>query len=223
MTTDLAIRESSRCPWPRRNSPAFAEAHPFLYDYSLVQTACREWFQLPRNYDDPRGNRWDWRTELRRVYSYAIPEWGAVRALLDLSPIVEIGAGNGYWAKILAGAGADVIAYDAYPATWTNNYVNGIEWFPVIHGNAFAAGMHPGRVLFLCWPPYDDPMAHDALVTHRAAGGTRVAYIGEGYGGCTADDAFHDALARDYTKTAEQSLPQWDGLHDRLLIYELEA
>lgn len=66
--------------------------------------------------DDPtywfRGT--DQRAELVRRYAWAVPDAAAIAALAARSPLVEIGAGTGYWARLLAAAGADIIAYDDY-------------------------------------------------------------------------------------------------------------
>jgi hypothetical protein len=40
-------------------------------------------------------------------YGWAIPTDEAIAALVELSPLVEIGAGRGYWAHLLRQAGAD--------------------------------------------------------------------------------------------------------------------
>ena len=50
--------------------------------------------------------------------------------------------------------------------------------------------------------------------------GKYVIYIGEGYGGCTADDLFHSELKNKYNLINEIYIPQWDGIHDSLYIYE---
>jgi protein-L-isoaspartate O-methyltransferase len=49
------------------------------------------------------------------VYAYAPPNTAALEALLARSPLLELGAGTGYWARLLRGAGADVLALDIAP------------------------------------------------------------------------------------------------------------
>ena len=57
--------------------------------------------------------------------------------IAEHSPIVELGAGTGYWAAMLARRGADVIAYDIEPPTSkTNNQFFHRQYFHV------AAGTH---------------------------------------------------------------------------------
>lgn len=156
-------------------------------------------------------------------YSWAIPNETALVALARVAPLVEIGAGTGYWAHMLGERGVDVIAFDRDPVSTKQNHwhrKNRVSWFSVQEGTAEIAGRYPDRTLFLCWPPYDEPMASLALKSYT---GKRVAYIGEGYGGCTADDEFHEMLGRDWNEIQEIDIPQWYGLHDHLWVYERKA
>ena len=47
-----------------------------------------------------------------------------------------------------------------------------------------------------------------------------VAYVGEGECGCTADGTFHNLLSQDFTLSDKIDIPRWEGVHDRLYIYE---
>lgn len=76
------------------------------------------------------------------------------------------------------------------------------------------------HALMLCWPPYGEPMAMDALRGYR---GQHVIYIGELGGGCTADDAFHSELATKWHFVEELPIPQWWGIHDSVYIYRRTA
>jgi hypothetical protein len=208
-------------------------------------------------------------------YAWAIPSNEALDALVKLSPLVEIGAGAGYWARLLHERGANVVAFDN---TLTDNHWHdetGV-WYPVLQGGIEQAAEFPDHTLFLCWPPYapdehirlsappegdldgDDgwyedtielgehkttwwkkkntkpDMALEALLAYETAGGQRVAYVGEGHGGCTAGDQFHTRLGLscwhdeggctcDPTPWKESeyiSIPQWDGINDGLYIAE---
>jgi len=158
------------------------------------------------------------RPELCVKYAWAVPSEEALAALLALGPIVEVGAGKGYWAKLLRERGGDVIAYDKDPrqSQWVDR---GEPWSEVLIGDEAAAAAHFERALFLCWPPYDTPFAARALDAYLGSGGRRVAYLGEGTGGCTGDDAFHERLGT-LGKPRLVKVPQWPGIHDRLEIYE---
>jgi hypothetical protein len=207
-----------------------------------------------------------------RKYAWAIPNNVALTALAGLSPIVEVGAGTGYWASLLTEHGADVLAYDIVLPGEENHWHSDATnlWHPIQVGPSEVAGEHPDRTLFLSWPPYcpdenircspppegaegwredtieagtykstwwkkentTPDMALAALLAYEQAGGQWVVYIGEGSGGCTAGDVFHERLGLscwhdegeecDHNPAWEEAsyitIPQWDGLNDGLWI-----
>lgn len=161
------------------------------------------------------------RFSMVRKYAWAVPDEEALQRLLDLGPIVEVGAGGGYWAMLLREMGGDVIAYDTAPPDVRENIQALRQWTKVQRGPASSAKKHPDRALFLCWPPYNTPMAVIALRAYLDAGGTTLAYIGEGYGGCTGSDSFHDMVEEQLVEREVIRLPQWPGIHDRLFVYEI--
>ena len=63
-------------------------------------------------------------------------------------------------------------------------------------------------VLVMSWMPYDQPLAYKVM---QAWGKSKpIVFIGEGQGGCTADDAFFNGFREeDYL-----DIPQFAGLHD---------
>jgi hypothetical protein len=141
------------------------------------------------------------RFALCATYSWAIPSPGAIAWItqrLSGRGIVEPGAGAGYWAWQLAQAGADVIAYEpSDPAD--NKFVSGPEWFPVLRDDHGAPAKHPDRSLLLCWPNYAEPWAEWSLATYK---GDQLFYIGEGEGGCCADDGFFSLLEAEWEEVA---------------------
>lgn len=155
------------------------------------------------------------RQALTRRYAWAIPDEDAIRAIAAWSPIVEIGAGTGYWASLLSQAGADVVAYDPEPGH--SKWCDAQLYFPVQVGDASKAAAHPGRTLLLCWPPYRQKVAQQALEAYQ---GHRLVYIGEPEGGCCASDGFFALLHRSWELVREQRIPQWPGIYDRVFFYE---
>src|ERR1700739_4802017 len=103
------------------------------------------------------------------AYSWAIPNQNAIEGIIKFSPIVELGAGSGYWAWLLMQAGAEVIALDVEP-------LQPPLWLIPKRGNAEQVSHYPDHALLLCWPPYESPMAYQAL---RAYKGRTIIYIGE--------------------------------------------
>jgi hypothetical protein len=178
------------------------------------------------------------RKTLCQRFAWAIPTAKAIQWIVARAPrIVEMGAGRGYWARLLADAGADVVAYDQAgrgnrigPNPWhyqpdlpegtaRNAGLYGLKnnvFHPVQFGRAKAVAAHPDRALFLCWPPYDTPFAKDCLRHYR---GNDLFFVGEGSGGCTGDDAFFARLDREWTEAGDFTLPQWPGMRDYLTHY----
>jgi len=154
------------------------------------------------------------RSEMIRHYAWAVPNPHAIKTIAALSPIVEIGAGSGYWAYLLTEAGADVVAYDMV-VRGDRDWSFAKLWFPVVRGGIEMAAKHGDRTLMLCWPPYDTPMAANALCCYP---GNTVVYIGEGSGGCTGSHAFHHQIEM-WECIHDIDIPQYCAIHDRLFIY----
>jgi hypothetical protein len=157
------------------------------------------------------------RYDMVMQYAWAIPDEYALDLLAKHGPIVEMGAGGGYWAMLLRGMGVDVAAYDSLAGD--HNVQSSYTWTEVERGTPRSLQAHGDRTLFLCWPPYDTRMADLALRRFEQAGGERLIYIGEHAGGCTGDDRFHDQLAKRWQETDTLALPQWPMVHDYLSVW----
>jgi len=153
------------------------------------------------------------RQSLVKKYAWAIPNEEALQTLVKYAPIVEIGAGTGYWARCLRERGVDIKAYDKKP--YSNTYADN-QWTAVSVGRARKAKQFSDHTLFLCWPPYASSLAYDCLRLYR---GKTLVFVGESNGGCTGDDAFFDLLDKNYTCKEVVHLPNWFGLHDYLCVY----
>lgn len=153
-----------------------------------------------------------------RKYSWAIPSNAALTAIINCGPIVEVGAGTGYWAALLRRRGADIIAYDAIPAeTKRNGYTSrSVSWTEVLLGSESTVAFHPDRTLMLCWPPNRDAMAVRALESYT---GNKLIYIGESWPGCTGDFNFHQKLQQNWILETRVDLPRWSLITDSVYIY----
>ena len=138
------------------------------------------------------------REDLVRRYSFAIPDEHALERARDASPhgILEIGAGTGYWAKMLSNVGVEVVAVDPEPAPSDKSiWFAGIApWAPVEVGDHTSAARYGDRTLLLVWPTHDETWGSDAVSAYAAAGGTCVVYVGEPPGGRTGDAVLHALL-----------------------------
>ena len=93
---------------------------------------------------------------LAHRYAYVLPEPHLLEVISRYSPLVEIGAGTGYWAYLLRLVGADVVAYDTAPlgGLRPNRYHPAMRpWGEVLDGDVNVLSKYVQRSLFLCWPP----------------------------------------------------------------------
>lgn len=156
-------------------------------------------------------------------YSWAVPTMGALQRIAALGPIVEIGAGTGYWAYLLREMGVDVLAYDIAPvgAVGASNGWHTVTepWTKIVRGGPERAAYCPERTLFLCWPPYANPMAYHALKCYQ---GNTLVYVGEDIYGCTGDEAFHELLYAEWECNWFE-IPSWDGILDGMQVCTRKA
>jgi len=169
--------------------------------------------------------------QAQHQYAWAIPDEAAIKLLVTHSPIVEIGAGRGYWASLVQAAGGDVVCYDEHPPDRSAENI----WCPpdgvrtpfetvakidipvfteILPGGPESVLEHQDRSLFLCWPPMSE-MAYEAVTNYT---GDTVVYVGEGPGGCTADDAFFEHMEKHFEEEY-RPLPFWEGLNDGLTVF----
>lgn len=163
---------------------------------------------------DPMIAAFDARRRLIPQYAWAIPTDEAIEMIANLSPIIELGAGTGYWASLIEDAGGEIACFDDH--SWKAQIGTHHEVLPGDHTVLEAAPWVDAMTLMLCWPPYATPMAADCLRTFR---GSQLVYVGECGGGCTGDDVFHEMLQAGWEMTESQPLPQWPGIHDELMVY----
>lgn len=151
-------------------------------------------------------------------FGFAIPTAAVIKKLKSLGPYVETGAGSGYWSYELKQAGVDVIATDMNPANTKYTKEEWKSYLQIEKISGFdAVQKYPSRTLLTVWPEYNQRWTSDMLVAYT---GSMVVYVGEGEGGCTADDEFHCHLAKYFNCLREIRIPQFMGLHDRVFIYK---
>jgi hypothetical protein len=131
-------------------------------------------------------------------YAFSLPTEPALRAIAEVSPrgVVEIGAGTGYWARLLHDRGVDVVAFDVAPPPSPDNpwFAGVLPWYPVRVGDESAVDRHARRTLLLVWPTRKEDWSAAAADRFATAGGERLAFVGEPIGGRTGDDRLHALL-----------------------------
>jgi hypothetical protein len=167
----------------------------------------------------PDWNGFEKRYAAVKEYSWAIPTDYAIESIVAHGPIVEIGAGTGYWANLIAEAGGDIVATDKFSPshnTYTDkqHHYAAIKKLPALN----AVRKYHNRTLLMVWPEYNESWSSQALAEYLHLGGKTVIYVGEDPGGCTGDAKLHELLATlQLLKTV--TLPQWAGIHDYMEIY----
>jgi hypothetical protein len=154
---------------------------------------------------------------LAQQYAYVFPSDSALAMLARLGPLVEVGAGTGYWAYRLRSLGADIIAFDQAPVDGerANRYHPPTQpWTRVEQGDQTILSRYTARALFLCWPPLFSSLG-DCLAYYS---GDTVACIGDG-GYRTAR---LDGLDDNFTKAAAapvRALDPCPGVPPQLTIW----
>lgn len=128
--------------------------------------------------------------------------------------VLEIMCGAGWLAKALRAHGIRVCASDNRKLKNSPTFSKMKDVTTIVDFEASHAVRESSRcdILLVSWPPYEGSalsQACDLWGTERP-----IIYIGEGAGGCTADDEFHE----NFDGYLYQSIrtPQWEGIHDSL-------
>lgn len=155
--------------------------------------------------DTFRSQQWfGERQRLVEDYSWAIPTSEVIEYCANFSErLLEVGAGNGYWAHLIEEAGGSVYAIDVDPPEdkYTHvreanvrNYIHKLSDYPVL----------------MVWPPHNEGMTR-TVIRRRP---DNILYVGEQRGGCTADEMFFDVIDSEYAIVKYIELPSYEGVHD---------
>lgn len=149
------------------------------------------------------------RRDLIERYAWAIPNADILEFLADQSPIVEIGAGNGYWAFCIEQYGGDVVAFDRNPPR--------DPWVTVHEGTHDVVTEYSEYTLFLCWPSFGSSWPAKAIQSYN---GDILVYIGEGRGGVTGSEAMHRAIDETFGMASRViEIPQWSSANDKAFVF----
>ena len=135
---------------------------------------------------------------------------------------LEIMAGKGQLSYFLRKYGVKIKATDNFTwpePTWFKDNHLSVEKLDCIE----AIRKYGKQVEFiLCSWPYMDSTAYNSLIEMRKVNPKcRMIYIGEGYGGCTANNAFFDEINECNLKTFNRAVyrySSWEGIHDSILL-----
>ena len=173
---------------------------------------------------------------LQHTYACSIPSEAAIDTLIALrTPIVEIGAGSGYWGAMLRSRGVECVLYDRAPPTDDgNNPFFGWQFTEVLEGDESKAALHRGHTLLLVWPYSDEEAAALGGESNysdkdpwdvRALGcytGSTVAHVGEMdelAHNITTSASFKRLLTASFEQVRHVPLPSWPHCNDALTVW----
>lgn len=141
--------------------------------------------------------------KMREKFCYSIFSPSMLKFLREYSPLVEMGAGNGYNAWLLRQMGADIEAIEAFPVEEGKNWFfgtntfglpakRGNSWTRVTKGDSKELENFAERTLLISWPPINS-MASDALQHYK---GSHIILV-ENRKNC-ATNAFYKALSKQW-------------------------
>jgi hypothetical protein len=148
------------------------------------------------------------RERLVRTYAWAIPTEAVIARIVAKGPVVEMGAGGGYWSALVQRSGGDITPFDAAAPART--------WCEVQRGDPSVLDDRTEDALLLVWPPFRSDMAAQCLTRFR---GSTLLYAGEGAGGCCGDVVFFRLLERHWQRTERHLLPTWPHIHDTFSVW----
>lgn len=155
------------------------------------------------------GQQWfGGRKQLVEQYAWAVPNDEVIDYIQQFHDIVEIGAGEGYWASLVSEAdNTHVSAYD--PSTEK-------RWFDVQQERLSDISEEiQDSVVLMVWPPVNNKMAWHVVRKQP----NHILYVGEPRGGCTAEDTFFDRLYKEYGLVERIDIPSYEGVHDNFFHY----
>ena len=189
---------------------------------------------------DDENNRLQIRDHLSRKYAFGVPGNYALDCLARYEPLVEIGAGTGYWARCLRERGVDIVAYDVMGDSWRSWFrpsivaeirrggtraivarphpkrAEPVLWTDVLQGGPEVLRRHAERTLVLCWP---DPWSGFDEAALLAYPGEHVAVVGEPGEEGPGSEGFQARLRRSWSRIEAVPVPRWHSSKDRLFIY----
>ncbi|MFA6554873.1 MAG: hypothetical protein WCT03_00520 [Candidatus Obscuribacterales bacterium] len=155
-------------------------------------------------------------SKMREKFCYSILSPAMLRFLRGYSPLVEMGAGNGYNAWLLRQMGADVEAIEAFPVEEGKNWFFGTNtfglparmstsWSPVTKGDAKDLEKFADRTLLISWPPINS-MASEALNYYH---GSHIVLIANRKN--CANNAFYKSLSTNWHLIYSTETDAWGG------------
>jgi hypothetical protein len=170
-----------------------------------------------------------------RHYAWAIPNEEAVKKIASFAPIAEIGAGLGYWAKLISDFNRQntdfimggITAYDTHEQGKQNDWGRSFYKVHPISGET-GKRLHPlewtsaaDYTLFVCWPSQKDDgkVLKDCLDLYK---GNTLLYVGHWRGLNPFDRRMGhaDEPGVEWVMKEKVEIPTWHPMTDALYVFQ---
>ena len=165
-----------------------------------------------------------------KYFAWASLNYPDLQFIASYSPLIELGAGSGLYAYIMASMGADIIAYDTsvskdtrgkdIPIEFSHSWKSLPSYNMVRKGDETMAGQNPMRTLLLIWPSNNDQWSTRAVDNYRRVGGRVIIYVGEGEGGCTGTTSFFNCLQTYYECVDSRRINSTPTVKDSIYVWK---
>lgn len=184
--------------------------------------------RIPQKYDNGTINNMGARDLIILKQGFALLTHSWINTLVEYigdKKCLEIMAGCGSLSKILKDKGVNIKTTDDFSwdgrANWNNakNY-----WIEIENKDAIESIKEYGKdvdFIVMSWA-YMDNTAYECLLEMRKINpNCKMIFIGEGWGGCTANDNFYEnfiEIDEEISNKINKNYQQWEGIHDRVYI-----
>lgn len=192
----------------------------------MPKTTSEDWFS-PGGFGDS-AKEWHLREKYIEMGMFGFVSWRWVNPLAEWignRKCLEVMAGRGWLSYALQQKGIDVKATDNF--SWHQGHlkkwketVTDVENIDAVEAvETYGADID---FLLISWAYMDDTAYRVIEKLHEVNPDAKIIYIGEGYGGCTANNSFFDHIeeithVKGFNKASEK-FQSWWGIHDRLQL-----
>ena len=169
------------------------------------------------------------RENLIHKFAFAIPNEESFKVFKKHQPLLEVGAGTGYWAYEIANRDIDIIATDIcffnkkynFSHIWSDEFgrskLRSAKFIFAKMSAEDAIQKYPNHTLFMCWPCYCEAWSGEALKKYK---GNHFILISEGQSGCCGGEELWEEIDKNWLEIETVAIPKFEGIHDFIAVYK---